>query len=66
MIKFSLTDEEEKKFIKWRKKHKCSCKIEPTEGGKNEFIFRPTGLGINITARCICGKEINLTNSNSW
>lgn len=63
-------DEKQKiKFAKWKKKHdkKCEYRIKsPTEGGRFTYMFTPTGLGMIIRVRCLCGKEIDLTDSENW
>ncbi len=71
MIKFEITDEEEKVFEKWNKKHKKKCTYlksshQSAEGARLIYSFTPTGLGMIIIVKCICGEECHLTNSDNW
>ena len=65
--KFQLTEEEYKAIEKWANTHECSCKHGniPSRsccGGEISVIFTPTTIGTAISARCICGDEIDLDN----
>jgi len=68
MKTFEIDDDQEKKLEKWKREHKEKCKkwIESTEGVKLIYIFTPTGLGTIVVVKCICGKELNLTDSDKW
>ena len=64
---FCLTDDEYSTIEKWANTHECSCKHmdRPSQScceGKISVIFTPTTIGTAISARCICGKEIELDN----
>ena len=64
---FCLTENEHKTIEKWANTHECSCKSanRPSRsccGGEISVIFTPTTIGTAISARCICGKEIELDN----
>ena len=64
---FCLTDEEHSSIEKWANTHECSCKHgdRPSRsccGGEISVTFTPTTIGTAISARCICGKEIELDN----
>jgi len=66
-MSFSLDEKQELKLSKWKKKHIKKCKSRPsTEGVRFTYIFTPTGLGMIIKVKCLCGKEINLTDSTNW
>ena len=64
MTSFLLDADQEKKLAKWKKKHK-KCKSS-TEGVKFIYEFVPTGLGTIAKVKCLCGKEIDLTDSENW
>ena len=64
MIKFELTEEEEKKFDEWRKS--TGEVYVGAIGGAYEFSFIPTGLGTIITIKCADGTELDLTDSDKW
>ena len=67
MITFTISDQEEKKLIKWKQQHHCKAiNKQATEGGRFTYIFTPTGLGICTTVKCMCGEKINLTDTNDW
>lgn len=64
MMTFQLTDEQEKKFRYWAKRHKCSIPGNEFSdhyvgaiGGRFNFEFIPTSMGDIITVKCACGKE---------
>lgn len=64
---FCLTDKEYETIEKWANTHECSCKYgnRPSRsccGGEISVIFTPTTIGTAISARCICGKELELDN----
>ena len=64
---FCLTDEEYETIEKWANTHECSCRHGDRSsrsccGGEISVIFTPTYIGTAISARCICGKEIELDN----
>lgn len=64
---FCLTDKEYETIEKWANTHECSCKNEdkPSRsccGGEISVIFTPTTIGTAISARCLCGKKIELDN----
>ncbi len=62
MITFTLTDEQEEKFNKWRKERTLTSTI----GGAYTFCFTPTGVGTIITINCADDTELNLTDYNSF
>lgn len=63
---FCLTDEEHKAIHKWADEHECSCRCDggrPSRsccGGEISVTFTPTTVGMAKSARCICGKELDL------
>jgi hypothetical protein len=68
---FELSDDEQKKFEKWDKKHKKKCEFgDPMKqgaiGGRLTFYFTPTSLGTITKVKCACGEEIVLTNTKDW
>lgn len=62
-MNFNLTVSQKEKFEKWEK----HCEIYAGAiGGRISFEFTPTGLGDIVKAKCLCGKEIDLTESEDW
>ena len=61
---FTLTDEQEKKFNKWRKS-KGEIYVGAI-GGAYEFIFLPTGIGTVKIVRCADGTELDLTTKEDF
>ena len=64
---FKLTEEEYKTIEEWANTHECSCKHGNRSsrsccGGEISVIFTPTTIGTAVSARCICGDEIELDN----
>ena len=64
---FCLTDEEYETIEKWANTHECSCRHGDRAsrsccGGEISVIFTPTSIGTAISARCLCGKELELDN----
>ncbi len=64
---FCLTDEEYETIEKWANTHECGCRhIDRPSlsccGGEISVIFTPTSIGTIISARCLCGKELELDN----
>ena len=63
---FKLTEEQEKKLTKWKKKLN---KKEETGaiGGAFTYAFTPTSLGIIVEViHAPSGEKINLTDYDSW
>lgn len=48
MIKFELTEDQEKKLERWQKKLFRKYKYY----GKLTFMFTETGIGLHLTVRC--------------
>ena len=62
---FYLTDKQYHSIENWANTHECSYRTlnRPSRsccGGEISVIFTPTSIGTAISARCICGKEIEL------
>ncbi len=68
---FSWTKEGQKRLNKWLLNHNKKCpysnlsKTGPVRGGLT-FTFTPTTLGTVTVVRCLCGKETDLTDYDSW
>ena len=61
--KFQLTKEQNEKYKEWSK----HCKTYGgTIGGRHTFSFTPCGLGMMVVVSCMCGKEIDLTDTSGW
>ena len=67
-MEFSLSKEEEIKYLKWLKKHnkKCPNVYVGAIGGRITFSFTPTGLGPITTIKCECGEKLDLTEIENW
>lgn len=64
-MKFELTDEQVKEFETWRKTHKRE--YTGAIGGRYQFRFRPTGMGVCVTVEDgVTGETIDLTDEGSW
>lgn len=59
---FTITDNQEKKIKKWRKKHKCH-----NESNNLYYTFTHySGIGISLIVKCSCGKEKDFTDIKNW
>lgn len=61
---FEITEEQMEKIRKFHPK--CKKKDRGAIGGGDYYIFMPTGIGVVIKYKCICGCELDLTNFDSW
>ncbi len=60
---FCLSDEQQKKYDDWHN----DCDFDAgCIGGRITFEFTPTGLGTCLKIKCLCGEEIDLTESDNW
>lgn len=63
---FQLTDDQYIKINEWANTHNCSCRLpdgRPSRsccGGEISITFTPSAIGTFITAKCICGDQINI------
>ena len=62
-MKFELTEEQFKKYAEWY--HHCDA-YAGAIGGRVSITFTPTGLGTCVTANCICGEKLELTEVDDW
>lgn len=63
MSRFELTESQHKKLDEWHN----DCESDAgCIGGRLTYAFTPTGLGNCIVVKCICGEEIDLTESENW
>jgi hypothetical protein len=65
---FVIPDDEVKEYRKWLKKHNkvCQQKDVGAIGGRFTFSFTPTAIGCGVIIKCACGKEIDLSHSETW
>jgi len=64
---FTLDDDQRKKFDEWNRNHTCSLKkYSGAIGGRLTYCFTPTGLGVCLKVKCVCGEEIDLTDVSNW
>ena len=72
MIRFELTEEQEKRYEEWAETHECKYRTRGNFryvgaiGGADTFEFTGTGLGIIQKVRCLCGAELDLTDYDMW
>lgn len=69
MMLFELDNKQMEKYINWYNKHKQNCSLHQKDGaigGRESFVFTPTGLGIIIKVKCACGGELDLTDYENW
>ncbi|SCX79475.1 hypothetical protein SAMN02910441_00236 [Ruminococcus sp. YE282] len=65
-FRFQLSDEQQKKYDRWRKRHKCSfrkngIRYVGAAGGADTFHITGTGLGYIVSVECSCGSICDLT-----
>ena len=65
-MKFEFTPEQWKKVQEWEKDHGCTLKTHGAIGGAITYEFAPTSIGMCQSASCACGKQINVTDYDSW
>lgn len=66
MLKFELSDKEQREFEKWKSQ---LAEVQADVFGDDflfEFIFYPTGLGVVKKVRRVDGQEIDLTDYDEW
>lgn len=64
---FSLTDEQHSQIKEFADTHECTARhgTRPSRsccGGEISVTFTPTSIGTAISARCVCGKTLELDN----
>ena len=75
-LMFVLEGTELAKFRAWEAEHNKTCRYyddgtspecpSGAIGGQFTFKFTPTGLGYIITIKCLCGKDVNVTDFDNW
>ena len=65
MMTFEITDNQHKQYMDWITRHKCDAYAGAC-GGKISWTFTRTGLGLCVVVKCICGEEINITDTDVW
>ena len=69
-MKFEIYEDELPSLDKWLEEHECGYTKDPFAagaiGGRLTYQFTPTSLGQITVVRCLCGKEVNITNTDSW
>jgi hypothetical protein len=66
-MSYNLNEKEMKEYNDWHNKHKCKGTYVGAIGGRESFIFTPTGLGSCIQVRCnVCKEEIDITDVSNW
>ena len=63
---FQLSDKQERIFRKWYKSHKCKHEDNDLQHGLGfDICFEVcmTKIGIFVKAKCVCGKEIDLSDN---
>jgi hypothetical protein len=68
MYKFEIPEDQIERLETW-KKHECECK-DPSKqgaiGGRFTYEFIPTGIGVFVTVKCMCGSHIHLTDDDRF
>ncbi len=59
-IIFEINGADAKKLKRFERQHK-NCPMG-MEGGRFSYTFTPTGLGLAITVKCLCGQQLFLGN----
>lgn len=67
MRNFDMSEKEEEAYNAWFQEHKKKCKIYK-KGQHRHFTYKftPVGMGEVIKIECSCGKEIDVTDWESW
>ena len=66
---FQLDKDQEVKLTEWLNQHNPHCKYFHNHGaigGRLNFIFTPTQLGLVTKVVCECGEKIDLTDYDMW
>ena len=61
---FKITDEEIEKIHNFHPE--CKKKYSGAIGGADTYIFIPTSLGTIVKYKCRCGKELDLSEYETW
>lgn len=65
-VRFEIEGKQATKLLNWQLKHKkCNSKAGAI-GGAIGITFIPTGIGMLVEAKCICGKKLNLTDPSDF
>lgn len=66
------TDIDQEKYQKFlahnctERKRERNPKTSTAIGGRISYIYTPNSIGTEISVRCKCGLEEDITNINSW
>lgn len=67
MQTFTITDEQQDKFVKWKNEHQMTCKRRPgAVGDLFQVHFTPSGVGDFVSVHCPCGAELDLNDYDSF
>ncbi len=69
MTTFSLSDEQNQKYMDWDTRHYPTCiyyKHSGAIGGRLTFLFAPNSVGTVVRIKCACGEEIDLSDYENW
>lgn len=75
-MNFFLSKKEQENFNNWFIPHKKFCKYwqlnedgclstSPIRGALS-YVFTPTGIGLGIDVKCVCGEIFDVTDYDSW
>jgi hypothetical protein len=62
-MEFVIVGVEQENMYKWLDEHNRVC---PFTGEKFTYSFTPTGLGMMIKVKCLCGEEKDVTVYDEW
>ena len=64
-MKFEIPEDKVDEVRDWIRSHECNAK-QTAIGGKIKYSFIPTGLGSMIKVSCVCGKFMDVDDSDNW
>lgn len=65
-FRIDFTPKEQKAMVKFQNKH-ARCGFKDAIGGKFQYIFCPTGVGIFIRIKCnVCNEWRDITDLDAW
>jgi len=62
-MRFELTAEQMQKLSDWN--HTCDLDAGCI-GGNFTYKFTPVSIGVCVWVECVCGAELDLTDSDNW
>ena len=64
---FSMSDVEQASVEAWVEEHRQTCRpYAGAIGGAISYEFTPTGLGVLVRVKCMCGANSDCTDTDGW